>query len=496
MTRPLPEQILLRVREFIADTLGLQYPEERWNELERAITAAALEFGYTDVQRFVQHIVSTPLKKVEIDALTAHLMVHETYFWREPAAFAALEQYILPELISSRQKEKRIRIWSAGCSTGEEPYSLAMALHRAIPEPDVWNITLLATDISPQMVHRAEAGLYGERSFRSSPEWLKEKYFTLKGQDTYEIVPEIKRMVSFQYLNLVENIYPSMLNDTNAMDIIYCRNVLMYFTENRRSQVVRGLFNSLLPGGYLVVSANELSLQSLSQFDAVNYPEMVLYQKQLKMQKIPTHVQAAIFDPLLIENMWPLDPVHSGKVVFPQHQKSGNGTLSAIQSMEKKDSRYDKAVASYVQGNYPEVISQLHPGEITPDERMLLIRAYANQGLLEKALHACNIAIEADRLNPRLQYLYATLLQEDQQLKEAMSVLKRAIYLDPNFVLAYYSLGKIYQRLGNRKSATKCTENVLSILKTCSQDEILYESEGLTAGRLKEILMIPTFTRE
>jgi chemotaxis protein methyltransferase CheR len=157
---------------------------------------------------------------------------------------------------------------------------------------------------------------------------------------------------------------------------------------------------------------------------------------------------------------------------------------------------YDKALVSYAQGNYAEVIDTLQKDDQTSAKRILSIRAYANQGMLDMALQSCEKAITEDKLNPGLHYLYATILQENNQLDEAVTSLKRAIFLDSNFVLSYYSLGKIYQRLGNVQSANKCTENVLTILNTCSQNEILFESEGLTAGRFKEIVIAADQTRD
>ncbi len=494
MKHTLQENTLFQFSEFIADNFALHFPRERWNDLERTISAAAKEFGYTEVENFIQRIMSSPLTREHIEILTTHLTINETYFWREPGTFEALEQTILPELIRSRQEEKRIRIWSAGCSTGEEPYSIAMAIHRVIPDMKDWNITILATDISTRMMHRAAAGIYGQWSFRNSPKWLKEQYFSRKENNKYEIVPGIKRMVKFEYLNLADDVFPSPLNDTNAMDIIFCRNVLMYFTEKRCRQVVRGLFNSLIQNGYLAVSASELSLQSLSEFAVVNFPGMVIYQKtsqKLKNQQPIPRVEA-VQKPMVFT--WPLSPENILEEIEPHIRKIENEILPEAEIPVQIQSTYDEALVSYSLGNYAEVIAKLEMNRLqkddqTSEERILVIRAYANQGNLTGALQSCEEAIAADKVNPRLHYLYATILQENNQLDEAVASLKRAIYLDADFVLAYYGLGNIYRRLGNVQSANKCFENVLTILKTCSKEEILPESDGLTVGRFQEIMI-------
>jgi chemotaxis protein methyltransferase CheR len=496
MKHTLPEDTLLHMSEFVAEHFGMHFPEERWSDLERHITAAATESGYTEVEHFIQRIVSLPMTTEHVALLTTHLTINETYFWREPETFEALEQSILPELIRSRQREKKIRIWSAGCSTGEEPYSIAIALHRAIPQIQDWDITILATDINHRILQIASAGLFNPWSFRNSPQWLREKYVSLKGEDMFEIIPEIKRMVTFGYLNLADDVFPSPLNDTNAMDIIFCRNVLMYFSEKRRSQVVRGLFTSLIHNGYLVVSASELSLQSLSDFTATNFPGMVLFQKTSETpnarQEIPA--EASVHAPL--EHAWQLRPVNTLDEREPQLREIESANLPEAELPLHTLPRTDKALALYVQGKYAEVTEMLQHDDLTSEEQILFIRAYANQGELDRALQSCAMAIKADKLNPGLHYLYATLLQENNRLEEAVASLKRAIYLDSNFVLSYYSLGTIYRRLGDVKSANKCADNVLTILNTCSQDEILFESEGLTAGRFKEIVIAADQSRD
>ncbi len=161
--------------------------------------------------------------------------------------FEALEDRILPELIRSRSVgNRRLRIWSAGCATGEEPYSIAIALRRALPVPEDWRITILATDINPHILRKASAGVYGEWSFRNAPPWLKGTWFRPKKDGKLEILPEIRKMVSFAYLNLAEDIFPSPVNNTNAMDLIFCRNVLMYFAAERAQEIGESLRGCLL----------------------------------------------------------------------------------------------------------------------------------------------------------------------------------------------------------------------------------------------------------
>ncbi len=479
MKYTLPDNILEKLSEFITSSLALYFPKERWDDLERNIIAASKEFGYTNVNTFIERIISSPLSREHAEILASHLTISETYFWREPPSFDALEQKIIPDLIHLRQKQdKRIRIWSVGCSGGEEPYSIAIALHKVIPDINDWNISILATDINPKILKKAKAGEYRQWSFRGEPQWLKKNYFIVKGNGQFEIIPEIKKMVRFEYLNLAEDIFPSSLNYTNAMDIIFCRNVLMYFTQERFRQVAKGLHNSLLQGGYLVVSASELSVQNFQDFTPVKVPGFVLYQKtSKKLKKLDKKTTTQFI----------IRPKNIDSPTIPSYKIEKK--ITAKEEISKQNNQELKqSLISYSEGNYTEVIANLEKVEKSSDELILIIKAFANQGKLSEAIACCKEAIAIFKLDPRIYYLYSTILQENNQTDEAITEIKHAIYIDPDFVLPYFSLGNIYQKQGNLKSAKKCFQNAIDLLSKCNQDDILFESEGLTAGRFKEII--------
>ena len=267
MKPTLPDSVLSQLSQFVAAKTALHFAPERWGELEHKVSAAAKEFGFTGKEEFIQWLVSSSLTSGQLDMLASYLTIHETYFWREPQVFDALLAHVLPALVRSRENNSRcIRIWSAGCASGEEPYSIAIALCRAISVLKDWHITILATDINTCILNKAMAGVYSPWSFRNAPSWLKEGYFHCKVDGSLEILPEIRKMVSFAYLNLAEDIYPSALNNTSAMDIIFCRNVLMYFVSERARQVGQGLYRSIEEGGWLMVGASELSQFLFPQF--------------------------------------------------------------------------------------------------------------------------------------------------------------------------------------------------------------------------------------
>lgn len=274
------EEVLERLSRVVAERLALNFPPERYADLERRALEAAQEFGFADAEAFLGWLVSAPLTREHVEMLASHLTIGETYFWREPRAFEALESHVLPALIrAAEHRGRRLRIWSAGCATGEEPYSIAIALQRALPSRGGWKITLLATDINARILLHAAAGVYGDWSVRDVPAWLREKYLQRGRDGRYTVVPSIRRMVSFAYLNLAEDNYPSVVSDTTAMDIVFCRNVLMYFSTERAARVARNFRRSLVDGGWLMVAACELSQELFQQFTPVRFQETTVYRR-------------------------------------------------------------------------------------------------------------------------------------------------------------------------------------------------------------------------
>lgn len=476
---------LHKLSQFVELNMALHFPEKRWNDLERNIKTAAKEFGYSDIKAFIDNLTASPLTQVNAEKLASHLTINETFFWREPKTFEALERVILPELIKRKKNSKKsIKIWSAGCSGGEEPYSIAIALKRFIPDIKNWKIEIIATDISPVMLKKAEAGVYGRWSFRGTPTWLKEWYFTEVSPDKFRISPDIKKMVSFDFLNLADNKYPSVINNTNAIDIIYCRNVLMYFNQERFKKVANGFYNSLVEGGYLVVSANELSYQNFNDFETLNIPEFVLYKKNTKTR------HASYESPLTIDYNGITNTKKEEVLNIEEPLEFSKKVLDIIEKERNKVkiTENDDVKNMFLSGNYHDVIKVLTGRDKTPENCFLLIESLANVGEIESASKACEEAISKNKLDYKLHFLNATILQNQQKYYEAVLSLKKALFINPDFILAYYSLGNNMIKNDNMKGAIKNYKNALSIMSKLDDDEIVEESEGLTVGRLKELI--------
>jgi chemotaxis protein methyltransferase CheR len=503
MSWHLSEDLLAQVSEAVADRIGLHFPETRWRDLERGLENAAREMECPDAAAFCRWLLSSPLTRTQIERLASALTVGETYFFREPRSFDILRESLLPPLIHTRRDgDRRLRFWSAGCCTGEEPYSLAILLDSLIPDLKDWHVTILATDINPRFLQKASEGVYSAWSFRGTPSWVSERYFRKTADGHFALLPRIKRMVTFSVLNLADDGYPSLATNTSAMDAILCRNVLMYFAPGRLSHVVQGFHRSLIDGGWLMVSPTEISHEHFTPFATAHFPGAVLYRKTNAIPPPPADMPAWRMDPAPAPAP-PAGPVPEPATMSPFFLPVHTPSFPAedIPSpAASPDALTEEARSLYEGGRYDEAEARLvralslRPGDGAA--MALLARVCANRGRLGPALDWCERALAADTLNAGLHYLHAMILQESGTLAEAEQALRRALYLDPDFVLAHVALGNLAQRRGKAAAAVRHFENGLALLSACPPEAILSESDGLTAGRLREIIHLTTSRRD
>jgi chemotaxis protein methyltransferase CheR len=510
MVIDISEKLLSEFCEFVTDNMGLYFPKERWKDLERGIYASALEFNFEDMESFIYWLMSSPLKKNQIEILASYLTVGETYFFREKRSFEVLGEHILPEIIRlKRGNDQRLRIWSAGCCTGEEPYSIAILINKLLPDLKDWNITILGTDINPRFLQKASEGVYNNWSFRDNPLLIKETFFRQKNSK-YEMLPHIKKMVNFTYLNLAEDVYPSLINNTNAMDIIFCRNVLMYFSPKLIKKVIQNIYHSLLEGGWLIVSSSEISHVHFKDFVSIDYPGFTVYKKDNILSQNKYIIKDFLTDEIIsaqtIEESQYTFQTNLNVFKEPEIQPAPiEGTDRSLELEEKKTNRIDstqdlhaEALTLIQQCRFQEAIEKvtilLSQNQEDTKAMALLSKILANQGNLNEALKWCEKSIHIDKLNPEYYYLRSAILQEKGIINEAIISLKQTLYLDQNFVLAYFALGNLALHQGRIKESNKYFENALLILKKYHRDEIPIGSDGITAGRFIEIINSMTVT--
>jgi chemotaxis protein methyltransferase CheR len=451
----LSDDVCDQARALIASRLGLDFSERRQGDLERCVIRACGSAAVSTPEAYLAWLATLPDQNPEWRRLAGYLTVGETYFFRDRVLFAALEQQVLPPLITARRSKgiPRLRLWSAGCATGEEPYSLAILLDRLLPDCSDWAVTILATDITPEALEAARRGCYREWSFRETPEWIRERYFHRRGAETSELDPTIRRMVTVAPLNLVEHGYPNVVTNTSAMDLILCRNVLMYFTREAQRAVVARLQRALVTGGWLVVSPAEASAELFRPpLVPVTFPGAILYRNAPgPVAPLLPHWQA--------ETVWLDAPVPRPFVEAP------GGLVTAEPPVPSRSPTPCEA-----------------PLNTATD--LGRARALADQGRLEAAQDLCEAVLTRNRLDPDAHLLLAAIHQERGELGGAIAALRGAIYLAPDSAPAHFLLGSLLFRQGKRRQGQRSLETVVSLLSRIPPDAALPGCDGLTAGRL------------
>jgi len=267
----LSEHELSEIRMLIEERTGICFDESR----ERFFSTRVREhLRAKDMHRGTDLLRSMRKSNVEYEALLERLLTQETTFFRYPGVYEAFEKRVLPELHTKKfwNNPRTLRIWSAGCSTGEEPYSIAITITDSLSFADAWNVEILATDIGRHALKHAERGVYSGRSIGSVNERQLANHFSPVANG-YQVKPRLQKMVSFAQINLASPVY------VGRMDVIFCMNVLIYFSEERRRALVQRFYDTLEPGGYLFLGHSESISKMPVKFQAIVLNDCILYRK-------------------------------------------------------------------------------------------------------------------------------------------------------------------------------------------------------------------------
>jgi chemotaxis protein methyltransferase CheR len=265
-------------RDFIHEKCGIFFAENKKYLVENRLSKRMTTLGLKSFRDYFYQVkYDTSLK--EFNMLMNLVTTNETSFYRNPPQLACFQQEVLPLIIEQKKQlgqSKRLKIWSAGCSTGEEPYTLGMILLEVLGERNDWNIEIIANDISENVLYSARTAAYTEMSLRTTPLYIVNKYFTREGEK-YCVTDNVKRLVKFSHLNLADRRKMALMTD---MDFIFCRNVMIYFSDDIKKQIVKGFYNSLKPGGYLYIGHAE-SLHGISKaFKLIYFKNGLVYFKE------------------------------------------------------------------------------------------------------------------------------------------------------------------------------------------------------------------------
>lgn len=459
--------VIENISNFIEEKLGLYFSKERFKDLIRGVSCAAKQKDIT-LEKYIDLILEKRMSEEDIKILASCLTIGETYFFRDKSLFEIMRQKILPDIINNRKNfNKNLKIWSAGCSSGEEAYSIAILVKELIPEYENWNINIIATDINYKSLDKAREGIYGEWSFRGVDLNLKNKYFDKIENTRYKLKDSIMKLVKFHSLNLADSNYIVDGRIINNVDIIFCRNVLMYFSRPQINQIINRFYNIIINGGWLVVAPTESMFVNDTDFKSVNINNMFLFNKNIG-QDNPVKIQ---------DN-------HSRLKNFSMIKEiKTNFVHKSVYNKDKLKSPSDSFIIEEKSSN-----KLLEKETVIAEDFELLCRSSANEGNFEEALKWCEEAISSDKINPYYYYLLASIQQEQGNINEAIISLKKSVYLDSDFIMAYFNLGNLKLKQGKHKEAYKSFENAGMLLNKLSEEDIVPHSEEMTAGMLKQII--------
>ena len=267
----LTEHELSEIRMLIHERTGISFDESRERFFSTRVREHMHEKGHkrgTELLRAIRK--ATP----DYQALLERLLTQETTFFRYPAVYETFEKRVLPELHIKKfwKNPRTLRVWSAGCSTGEEPYSIAITVADTLANSEAWNVEILATDIGRQALDTAERATYSGRTIASVSERQLAAHFAPVG-NAHQVRPRIRKMISFVQMNLSNPVY------VGRMDLIFCMNVLIYFSEERKRELVQRFYDSLEPGGYLFLGHSESISKMPVKFQAIVLNDCILYRK-------------------------------------------------------------------------------------------------------------------------------------------------------------------------------------------------------------------------
>lgn len=286
-TGEMVDPVYRQIRDLVYKVSGIYKSEEKLYLLATGCERRMKELKAKSPREYWDHLTAHPSRDGELRQLLNEITIGETCLFRSQPQLDALRKVILPEIVAekTRQITKRLRIWSAGCSTGEESYTLAMnMMEESTGLLKSWNVEIVATDLNDRSIETAKNGIYGDYALRTTTDYFKRKYFVALDDKRLEVKPEVKKMVAFSRLNLQDD---SKMLFMKGMDLIFCCNVLIYFDGPSKAKVINHFFSNLNFGGYFFLGTSESLLNLNDKFHLVHFPGAIAYWKpSLKSEKL------------------------------------------------------------------------------------------------------------------------------------------------------------------------------------------------------------------
>jgi chemotaxis protein methyltransferase CheR len=447
----------------LRDRAGLIFQSLRRPAVESAALHVMERIGIKTPESFVPLVAQAG---AVFDDLMAEVTIGETYFFREPGHFALLRDRILSDFRKQAAPDRRFRAWSAAASTGEEPYSIAIALREQGVPGDV-----LGTDISRARLSAARRATYRAWSFRGVPDATIERYFKANGE-WFTLRPELRRDVEFRYLNLASDSYPSMASGVWGMDVIFCRNVLIYFDRDTIAHVAEKLIESIADDGWILLGATDPPLSDYVRCEIVQTPHGLVYRRARKGIRTTVESRPIVHTPPPEKPREAPRPAAAPVVASPRLEKK-----PVVEPREPVKAEPASGIAPALSAHASDPATQA----------AARVRELANAGRLEEAGRECAAALDVYRESAELHYLHAVLVAQARQFAESARAARRALYLDRSMIVAHAALGTALAKSGDATGARRAFNNALRLLSSMDPNALVPFSGGEPAGRLIEM---------
>jgi chemotaxis protein methyltransferase CheR len=464
------------MRRLIETETGMELGGDRAGRLRDAM-AKALQTGRLPLANPTGLEGGTPQAWVE--RLTAELTIGETYFFRNERHFTALRNHVLPEIVRENAGKRQVRVWSAGCATGEEPYSVAILLDQLLSSALPWQVSILGTDINQAFLEKARRGLYRQWSFRQTDIHRNQRYFEPE-QDAHRLAATIRERVHFAYLNLVKDVYPSPLTGTLGLDLILFRNVAIYLKPQVTQAIIERLRRALRPGGWLLLSETELNVVPQEGFETHHFDQATIYRKrggndiQLELPLMPA---------------MPVLPLPAGMEPPPLPVWC---PLPKRRAVAAAPSDWERIENDLKHRHFAEAERSIARIETVRERARVRLR-YA-QALLacaeqQRAKENLEVCLRDDPLLLEAHLLKASFAQESDDWNAAEQAYRQALYIDRKCPMAHFHLGLVQKQRGDESGAARSLRTTMKLIENQDPHALVEYGEGICFGRLKEMAL-------
>jgi len=485
--------------DLVRELTGIRIHDHQLKKFRQTIVQACQVFNFNNCREYIDALQDSSLNSSIQEHLIAGITIGESYFFRDRTQMDFLTNSILPNLIQQRRDQGSLylRIWSAGCSDGQELYSIMILLNQLLPDIDKWNLHLLGTDINVASLSRAIKGSYSEWSMRSTSDDIRKKFF-IKSGTQWQINKPLQLLSKFSYLNLYGDKFPSILSETHAMDLILCRNVFIYFDQATASSVMHKFYQSLSPGGYLLQGASDLldhcNIKGFEQHVIENTSYYVRTDTVQESDSIQYGLIAEDrFKEKIVSSIVPPEQIDQ-KITTSREQNLATETtiISSTTPIKVAVKSYKTIIQMLTDEAWNDALDNINMRINKGDDNAIIwqfkAKALANLGRIREALKACDLSIEHDPEDKHTYFIQALVFMEGRRLDKSEEALRRTLYLDRNFVEAHYHMGLLRMLQGKRESGIKYMKNALEISEQADPNRSLHDAAGMNHARMATIL--------